>query len=247
MSDDADLPSRSQIGAAFIIHELLLAEISPILIHRFGECVGTERGSGQMEIRNEIVMGVPLDHILEDKAGSLISPFTSSHNFIHQILSEHIIRINPGDVHIGGVDFMDVFLPAIVINGMKLFMCGDFTMKVLEGLAQEQEDLEFLKLLIQQAGQGVCVEQPDSTFDPMWCSDLLHEGLFADPQELFNIKPDMDDECDVFHVLFLHKDGVMNFWILVVSAGISRPRNEHTASNSSSQFLKYEWKYVLKY
>ena len=173
--------------------------------------MGTEGGSGQMEIRNELVVNVPLDHILEDKTGSFVSPFHPACDFIHQVLSEHIIRIDPCDVHIFCVDVMDVFLPAIIIYGMQLFMLGDFMMKVLECLAQEQEDLEFLELLIQQAGQGVCVEQPDPTFHPMGSSYSLHEFLLGNPQHLFHIKPDMDDECCVSHVLFLHRLGVMNF------------------------------------
>ena len=90
-------------------------------------------------------------------------------------------------------------------------MLGDVVMQMPEGFPTEQEDLEFLELLIQQAGQGVCIEQPDSSFDPMWGSDLFHEVFLADPQEPFHIKPDMDDECDVSHVLLLHSFGVMNF------------------------------------
>lgn len=94
---------------------------------------------------------------------------------------------------------------------MKPFMLGDVLVEPLEGLATEQEDLETLKLLIQQAGQGEGVEQPDPTFDPIGGSDIQHKGLLADPQELFHIKPDMDDECDVSQNLFLQSEGVMNF------------------------------------
>ena len=76
MPDDAYLPRTAQVWTGIIIHELLLTEFCPIRINRPGECVGAEGGSGQNKIRNELVMGVPLDDILEHKASSLVSPFT---------------------------------------------------------------------------------------------------------------------------------------------------------------------------
>jgi hypothetical protein len=105
-----------------------------------------------------MMINVPLNHMLEDKAFPLVCPFGLACHFIHQILSEHIIRINPGHIHIWGFDFMQIFSLAIVIDQMKPFMLGDVLVELLKASATEQEDLEVFKLLIQQAGQSEGIE-----------------------------------------------------------------------------------------